>query len=98
MGMAKCKDCKYYGVCILNRRSADADVTGCKIYEVGERDFVEVVRCKDCKYRSQYNDENGFYKCGGIQTEDGELVLMVKPDQFCSYGERREGNECRIRM
>lgn len=52
-------------------------------------DVVPVVRCKDCEYRSQYHDENGFYKCGGIQTDDGALVLMVKPDQFCSRGERR---------
>ena len=76
MGMAKCKDCKYYGVCILDRRSADADVTGCKIYEVGERDFVEVVRCKDCKYH-HYICPSGF--------------LDRKEDDFCSYGERRAG-------
>ena len=55
-------------------------------------DAVEVVRCEKCLYRSQYSDENGCYKCGGLQTEDGDLVLMVKPDFFCSYGERRTDN------
>lgn len=48
-----------------------------------------VVRCEKCLYRSQYPDENGFYKCGGAQTKDGELLLMVKPDFFCACGERR---------
>ena len=52
-------------------------------------DAVEVVRCGKCLYRSQYPDENGDYKCGGVQTEDGELLLMVKPDFFCACGERR---------
>ena len=53
MGMAKCKDCQYYGVCILNRRSADADVDGCKVYEV-KREFVEVVRKPVRGYEEQY--------------------------------------------
>ena len=53
-------------------------------------EYVEVVRCEKCRYRSQYADENGFYKCGGIQTEDGDLVLMVKPDGFCNQGERKD--------
>ena len=53
-------------------------------------DAVEVVRCEKCLYRSQYSDENGCYKCGGLQTEDGDLVLMVKSDFFCSYGERKD--------
>ena len=52
-------------------------------------DAVEVVRCEDCLYRSQYPDESGHYKCGGLLTEDEELLLMVKPDFFCAYGEKR---------
>lgn len=52
-------------------------------------DAVEVVRCEKCLYRSQYPDESGHYKCGGLLTEDEELILMVKPDFFCAYGERR---------
>lgn len=52
-------------------------------------DAVEVVRSEKCLYRSQYPDESGHYKCGGLLTEDEELLLMVKPDFFCAYGERR---------
>lgn len=65
-------------------------------YEVQEMptvDAVEVVRCKDCLYRSQYPDESGHYKCGGLLTEDEELLLMVKPDFFCAYGERRNSDQ-----
>lgn len=60
-----------------------------KIENASTVDAVEVVRCKDCLYRSQYPDESGHYKCGGLLTEDEELLLMVKPDFFCAYGERR---------
>ena len=46
-------------------------------------DAVEVVRCKDCIY---YHKElgYGFGQCS-------KCNLMPYPDDFCSYGERREG-------
>lgn len=44
-------------------------------------DAVEVVRCKDCKYYS-----NGWL-CNLYLNVSHEM----KPDDFCSYGERREG-------
>lgn len=49
-------------------------------------DAVEVVRCKDCKRC------RGF---GGVTIEPDEVGickiddLCVKPNDFCSYGERR---------
>lgn len=51
-------------------------------------------KCESCLYRSQYPDENGKYKCGGVQTEDDDLALMVQPDFCCGYYERRaaDGN------
>ena len=62
-----------------------------KGYDDGKRDaMAELVRCENCIYRSQYADENGNYKCGGILTEDEETALMVKPDFFCAYGERKD--------
>lgn len=39
-------------------------------------DAVEVVRCKDCKHRC----ENDDFICIGVKNND-----------FCSYGERKEG-------
>ena len=46
-------------------------------------DAVEVVRCKDCKHL-------GFKGlCDGVCNR--KMVGIVNPDDFCSYGERREG-------
>ena len=50
-------------------------------------DVVEVVRCKDCKY---WQDNNGGYpheECKWSENETPDL------DDFCSYGERKEGDD-----
>lgn len=60
-----------------------------EIDEAPTVDAVKVVRCEKCLYRSQYCDENGFYKCGGVQNEDGECFLMVEPTHFCAFGKWR---------
>jgi Pyruvate/2-oxoacid:ferredoxin oxidoreductase delta subunit len=70
-------------------------------------DAVEVVRCKDCKHytpdrKHPWSEETGydfskieilpFGQCCGQDfhfTEDGEL--SVRESDFCSNGERREG-------
>lgn len=49
--------------------------------------LVEVVRCKDCKY---WQDNNGGYpheecRWGHEETPDA--------DDFCSYGERKDGDD-----
>lgn len=47
-------------------------------------DVVEVVRCKDCRFRSpKYDEPDGYYGC------DLKL-LAIDLDCFCSEGERRE--------
>lgn len=59
-------------------------------------DAVPVVRCKDCKHYRNY--PNGLCY---LHTEpktnargySGDAVC-VEPDDFCSYGERKEGTEC----
>lgn len=44
-------------------------------------DVVEVVRCKDCKYWRQVNeDRHACYMSG----------LEMDYDEYCSYGERKE--------
>ena len=46
-------------------------------------DAMEVVRCKDCRHL-------GFKGlCDGVCNR--KMVGIVNPDDFCSYGERREG-------
>lgn len=44
-------------------------------------DAVEVVRCKDCR----------FWDCGRCEgVENGLIREYTKPDDFCSYGKRKE--------
>lgn len=53
-------------------------------------DFVEVVRCKDCKYwvKGGYDPiicrDFGSCTCGYYETNSND---------YCSYGERSEGND-----
>ena len=49
-------------------------------------DAVEVVRCKDCGF-AVYNSSNDTYKCRSMNG----MYRTVEQDDFCSYGERREG-------
>ena len=89
-----------------NWRDAHADVDdeqGCGlledvIWEVDAQpaaDVAPVVRCKDCKHYRNY--PNGLCY---LHTEpksnargySGEAVC-VEPDDFCSYGERKESVE-----
>lgn len=55
--------------------------------EVDNNDLIEVVRCKDCKYKFVEHDDtftcNIFSNCYG-------LPYRINPDDFCSRGERRE--------
>lgn len=51
----------------------------------GTADVVPVVRCKDCKY---WQDNNDGYPHDECRLENGETP---DPDDFCSYGERKEG-------
>ena len=54
-----------------------------KKVESGE--LVEVVRCKDCKHWVQDDD------VGYCDNPDG-LDNYARPNDFCSYGERRTDN------
>jgi hypothetical protein len=58
---------------------------------------VEVVRCKDCEH---WHDETGwctkhshFIGCDGMACHPSQSSewKMFNADDFCSYGERREG-------
>ena len=51
-------------------------------------DAVPVVRCRECKYRG--TDDCIFHIKG--EPADEELLLKLDND-FCSYGERKEGDD-----
>lgn len=51
------------------------------------KDYVQIVRCKDCKF-GVYEKGRGIYH---IRCEI--LEFLFQDDDFCSYGERREESE-----
>ena len=59
------------------------------IRELPAADVAEVVRCKDCKW---FADNNGgeWYGCKMFHVVRITPADAPKPDDFCSYGERRE--------
>lgn len=55
-------------------------------------DAVPVVRCKDCKW---FADNNGgeWYGCYMFHVVRITPEDAPKPDDFCSYGERKNGGD-----
>lgn len=45
----------------------------------------ELVRCRDCRYAYEHHDARGRWLLCGLQLYD-----EVKPEDFCSRGEKRE--------
>lgn len=75
-----CKDCVHYGICEYSPFS-DKKIE-CKDF-ICKVDYVEVVKCKDCRY---YNKEfKNFF--GNCKCE--YIGIGVYPDSYCSHGERK---------
>lgn len=55
-------------------------------------DAIPVVRCKDCKW---FADNNGgeWYGCQMFHVVRITPEDAPKPDDFCSYGERKNGSD-----
>lgn len=51
-------------------------------------DVAEVVRCKDCKHRTEAGN------CGHPRHHG--ILPSAYPYDFCSYGERREGGNANV--
>lgn len=76
---------------VLRRHTGIADCIVREIISIPAADVAPVVRCKDCKW---FADNNGgeWFGCQMFQ-----VVLITpedapKPDDFCSYGERKEAD------
>lgn len=85
-----CYDCIYAKVCdaLISKGLPWKDgkypaEQFCDTFFKNKADVVEVVRCKDCKYCRTLKD-------GGSQCERIDGLLMTKPNDYCSYGERKE--------
>lgn len=64
-------------------------------------DVVPVVRCRDCKYFMEYTREYAQNADGAdgdcyirVMNSCNEQFRSCNYDDFCSYGERKEGAEC----
>lgn len=83
----------------INKKTTTVGETVSISYRHGEADFsdlVYVVRCKDCKHYAKETDGLAMpmYICKRFTEweidETENLELAMKPDDFCSYGERKE--------
>ena len=66
-----------------------------KINEIPAADVEPLVRCKDCKYYCQ-EKINGVicrHPALDFDTECFDHWINTNPDDFCSYGERKEGDK-----
>lgn len=54
-------------------------------------DVVEVVRCKDCEYYERC--ESCLVGVVYVCTKQGCMRVQKEPDDFCSYGHKKEGVE-----
>lgn len=71
---------------LITRRYENPEICTQEINSIPAADVAPVVRCKGCKYlvNATVND-NGFLIC---DINDMEIA----PDDFCSYGEPKEGD------
>lgn len=46
------------------------------------------VRCGECRYHEQHTQNN--YYCGRAEEFSEIITNWVEPNDFCSYGERKE--------
>ena len=76
-----------------------AENIGMMINKADTVDAVPVVRCKGCKHAERYERTDGTagYYCGHPQNTfvfgvrwDRVFKPVKKPDDFCSYGQRRD--------
>lgn len=85
-----CHDCEQYGNgsdCVFLFTSDYLIAHGVTVQE----DVVEVVRCKNCKYYDEKTRVCEEFTSKKLPT-GGHVAFLMKPDDFCSYGERRNDN------
>ena len=56
-------------------------------------DAVEVVRCKDCRFGSLWCDGSISCEKHTRETDYEKCDLWMEAEDFCSYGERRNGDD-----
>ena len=68
---------------VLGRHTGLADCIASEISALPAADVAEVVRCKDCKHRTEYGN------CG--HPREKGVLPSAYPFDFCSYGNPKKG-------
>ena len=94
-----CKDCVHEKVCVIIAfpeafENTKWEKEPCDHFQ-NKADFVEVVRCKDCKHWEKYENTAGAGKCKKREfsfeySNEHTFNPITMPDFYCSYGERRD--------
>jgi hypothetical protein len=87
--MNVCENCIHYEVCNYHiTEETPLTVDECSRGFKNKADFVEVVRCKDCKYLYCFSAIDRQFYCKhfpkGLQG-----INIVEENPYCSYGERK---------
>lgn len=70
---------------ITTRTCGDYAAAFAEIRKLPAADVVPVVRCKDCKHRTEFGN------CGHPRQKG--VLPSAYPFDFCSYGERKEKSD-----
>ena len=80
-----CEEChKDYEACML-------EISGDDIMNAPTIDAVEVVRCGECQYYDEDNNECDLLLMVGEERKTNEIIMF--PDDYCSWGERKDEAE-----
>ena len=86
-----CPTCKGKGEIIVDNWLTEgrSEEELAKEAEEALADIVEVVRCKNCSCAESL--PSGLLRCRlhSVYSMFGNSIFNVKPDDYCSYGERR---------
>ena len=80
----RCDGCRYEHNTEYEYPCSECKQNHVDMWEQKPNDFIEVVRCKDCKY-SFYDKDYESYNC-----RKHEYVECFDADDYCSWGERND--------
>lgn len=78
---------------LITRRYENPEICTQEINSIPVANVAPVTRCKDCKYYRNHPNGLCYLHTEPKETERGYSgdAVCVEPDDFCSYGEPKEG-------
>ena len=75
---------------LITSRYENPEICTAEVKSIPAADVATVVRCRECKhYREHRTKKYGNLICRCTRMGKHDMDYPVKPDDFCSYGERR---------